>query len=154
MPNTPTIRPERRVRNVQIVFDAPEALVFSGDVSELNIICSNLLSNAVKYNREHGRVEVHASMSGDLLTLRVRDTGIGIETADQDRLFKAFSRIRNRETEGIEGSGLGLSILKRLIDLYDGTITVDSTKGVGSTFTATLKFALPRPSSPTDSVSN
>ena len=138
-----TVKDVARQRGISIHLEAPDTLLFFGDVNELGIVSGNLLSNAVKYNRDGGRVDVTVSMKGDVLTLRVQDTGIGIDKADQARLFKAFSRIRTKDTERIEGSGLGLSILKRLVGLYNGTINIESTPGVGSTFTATLKSTPP-----------
>ena len=126
-------------REIKIILDAPEHIEIWGDAGELQMICNNLVSNAVKYNRDRGKVEIKAALLEDELMLRVRDTGIGIDEADRARLFTAFSRIRNRQTENIQGSGLGLSILKRLVELYGGRIELESTIGVGSTFTAYLK---------------
>jgi signal transduction histidine kinase len=136
-------------RNIAISVDAPERIEFFGDASELQIICNNLVSNAVKYNRDNGLVNIDLSLKEDLLTLRVADTGIGIGEEDRARLFSAFSRIRNRKTENIQGSGLGLSILKKLVELYGGTIVLHSEEDVGSTFIATLRNI-----QPTDSIAN
>ena len=130
-------------REIEIFLDAPQRIEMWGDTGELQMICNNLVSNAVKYNQDGGKVEITAALSEDELMLKVRDTGIGIDEADRARLFTAFSRIRNRQTENIQGSGLGLSILKRLVELYDGNIELKSTIGVGSTFTAYLKNRSP-----------
>lgn len=130
-------------RNIEIRTDAPASLPFFGDLSEMQMICNNLISNAVKYNKDNGKVDITAALNGDTLMFRVQDTGIGIDEADRARLFTAFSRIKTRETENVQGSGLGLSILKRLVELYDGKIDLKSELGVGSTFTATLKNTPP-----------
>jgi two-component system, sensor histidine kinase and response regulator len=130
-------------RNIEIRVDAPASLSFFGDLNEMQMICNNLVSNAVKYNKDNGKVDITASLDADTLMLRVQDTGIGIDKASRARLFTAFSRIKTRETENVQGSGLGLSILKRLVELYGGKIELESELGAGSTFTATLKNTPP-----------
>ncbi len=131
------------VRGIEIHLDLDAPLVMAADPSEIQMICNNLVTNAVKYNRDGGRVDIDARMSNEILTLRVADTGIGISEEDRAFLFRSFHRIRNRETEHIQGSGLGLSILKRLVELYDGQINLDSEVDRGSTFTVTLQNKMP-----------
>lgn len=130
---------DAKERNITIHTEMPSSLMIWADAGELQMICNNLISNAVKYNRDNGEVHIDVGIGGDILTLVVADTGIGIDKEDRARLFSAFSRIRNRETEHIQGSGLGLSILKKLTVLYDGTVTLESEPGKGSTFTVTLR---------------
>ncbi len=130
---------EAEKRNISIDVAAPASAMFWGDAGEIQIICNNLVSNAVKYNRENGSVKISAQLIDDLLTVKVSDTGIGIEKEDIERLFSAFSRIRNKKTENIHGSGLGLSILKKLVEMYEGSIKLESEPDVGSTFTVVLK---------------
>jgi len=115
------------------------------DESELEIILNNLLTNAVKYNRPGGRVELTLRQQGDEVAIVVKDTGIGIAPADADRLFRDFVRLKNPQTRDIPGSGLGLAIMKKLAALYGGTVTLESTPGVGSTFTVALRH---RPATP------
>jgi signal transduction histidine kinase len=134
-----TIREEANRRNIGVTIDGPDALPFRCDAAEFQMICNNLLSNAVKYNRDNGRVFVSLAMEGNRLTLTVTDTGIGIDKVNHGRLFKAFSRVKNQHTEHIQGSGLGLSILKNLVQLYDGTVTFESEPDKGSAFTVTLQ---------------
>ncbi|MEW6710138.1 MAG: ATP-binding protein [Candidatus Riflebacteria bacterium] len=126
-------------RKVTIKLDAPDLLPFKADTGEIDMIFNNLISNAVKYNREGGKVFVNIDDQPDQVVISVADTGIGMSEEEQKRLFKEFSRIRNAKTADILGSGLGLSILKRLVELYQGTIQVKSVPDEGTTFTATLK---------------
>ena len=130
--------PVARQRSIELRLDAPDVLSFTADRSELEVMFSNLLSNAVKYNREGGSVTVTIRDDPEGVRIDVADTGIGIAPADLEKLFREFVRLRTPETRAIEGSGLGLSILKRLATLYGGTVSVDSTPGRGSTFTVIL----------------
>jgi signal transduction histidine kinase len=133
-----TATPEARERDITIHVEAPETLTLTGDESELEIILNNLLSNAVKYNKDGGRVDLTARADEETITLQVADTGIGMAPEDAAKLFNDFVRIKNARTRNILGSGLGLSILKKLTQLYEGTIEVDSEPDRGSTFTVTL----------------
>ncbi|MCC6143337.1 MAG: hybrid sensor histidine kinase/response regulator [Candidatus Hydrogenedentes bacterium] len=136
-----TARPAADHRGIQIALACPAEAELVADASELEIILNNLLSNAVKYNREGGEVHVRIAQQDGTTTIAVSDTGIGISKEDQARLFQEFTRIKTRETRKILGSGLGLSILKKLAHLYDGEVSVASEPGKGSTFTVTLKSA-------------
>lgn len=108
------------------------------DRGEIELILDNLLSNAVKYNRDGGRVDVGLATREGAVVLTIADTGIGMSPEECARLFGEFVRIRNDKTRGIEGSGLGLSIVQRLAHLCGGEVTVASTPDVGTTFTVTL----------------
>lgn len=111
----------------------------TGDAGELEIMLNNLVSNAIKYNRDGGRVEIGIDGSdGQRLVVTVADTGIGMSADEVARLFGEFVRIRNDKTRTIEGSGLGLSILRRLARLNGGDVTVASREDEGTTFTLGL----------------
>ena len=125
-------------RGITIQCEVPQGFVINGDRAELDMILNNLLSNAVKYNRDGGSVNVNVREHKGQVVIRVADTGIGMSKEEVDKLFGEFVRIRNQKTQKILGSGLGLSILKRLVDLYEGTINVESEPDVGTTFTVTL----------------
>ena len=119
----------------------PEALVMTADRGELEIILNNLISNAVKYNRDSGSVTVTARDAGEQVEISVADTGIGMSPREAGKLFGEFVRIKNEKTASILGSGLGLSIVKKLAELYEGSVSVESEADVGSTFSVTLRKA-------------
>ncbi|MDD2570264.1 MAG: hybrid sensor histidine kinase/response regulator [Bacteroidales bacterium] len=119
---------------VEVRFAGLEKLILPADPEEMEIIMNNLISNAVKYNRRGGKVIIRFAREDNKAIIEVKDTGIGITQEDQSLLFREFVRIKSRETRNISGSGLGLSIVKRLLDLYDGDIVVRSTPGEGSCF--------------------
>jgi signal transduction histidine kinase len=111
----------------------------TADAAELEIIFNNLVSNAIKYNRDGGSVSVRLEDGPEQLAISVTDTGIGMTQEEMGRLFGEFARIKNEKTRNILGSGLGLSILRRLAALYGGTVKVHSSPGEGSTFTVALR---------------
>jgi signal transduction histidine kinase len=124
--------------NVKIIPELPETLSFLSDTTEIEIIFNNLLSNAVKYNRVNGQVFFRMSDMGDQIAIEVEDTGIGMTAEEQFVLFREFSRIRTEKTKYISGSGLGLSIMKRIVELYRGRVHVKSIPDNGTTFIVEL----------------
>lgn len=133
-----TFQPEAEGRGISLEFNCASGTTMQGNNSELEIIFNNLVSNAVKYNRDGGRVQVEVSAETNLLTVVVSDTGIGMTEEETGRLFGEFVRIKNDKTRLIEGSGLGLSIMRRLVRLNGGDVAVTSCENEGTTFTATL----------------
>jgi signal transduction histidine kinase len=125
----------------QIVLNPAPAgpVLLQADAGELEIVFNNLVSNAIKYNKDGGTVTVTVADEPEQVTIAVSDTGIGMTPEEQGKLFGEFSRIKNEKTRNILGSGLGLSILRRLAALYGGAVKVQSSAGEGSTFTVTLK---------------
>jgi signal transduction histidine kinase len=105
------------------------------DPIRLKQMLYNLLSNAVKFTPEGGRVTLAARPAGGEMEIAVRDTGIGIKAEDMPRLFTEFSQLGPQRHQG---TGLGLALTKRLIELHGGTIRVESAPGEGSTFTLTI----------------
>lgn len=126
-------------RGISIELHMDNDFTFRTDRAELDMILNNLISNAVKYNRENGRVDVSVDKLEDGMQIAVKDTGIGMTEAEQAKLFKEFSRIKNEKTRGILGSGLGLMILKQLVDLNGGVVSVQSVPGEGSVFTCLIR---------------
>jgi signal transduction histidine kinase len=108
------------------------------DPDDMEIVFNNLISNAVKYNKTGGKVEITIDSSDSEAIIIITDTGIGINKSDTENLFAEFVRIKNEKTRNIAGSGLGLSIVKKVVELYHGTIKVDSTPDVGTVFTIRL----------------
>ncbi|MCL2663691.1 MAG: ATP-binding protein [Oscillospiraceae bacterium] len=112
-----------------------------GDSLRVKQILNNLLSNAIKYATEgHVKLSVSHSVNGDdvLLCFKVEDTGVGISPEDQQKLFDEYARFNIQDSAFIEGTGLGLAITKRLAEMMGGDISVQSVKGEGSEFTATI----------------
>ena len=127
-------------RNIKVELKVQAPALLNADAGELDMILSNLLTNAVKYNKQDGRVtlEISNPSPGSAL-IRCADTGIGMTPEEQAKLFGEFVRIKNEHTRAIDGSGLGLSILKKIAGLYSGGVKVSSTYGEGSVFEVTLK---------------
>ena len=127
---------------LRVSHDLPSALI--GDDLRLKQICNNLLSNAIKYTRA-GYVEwdIHHEDDADdryvWLTIRVEDTGIGIRQEDIPKLFSNYSQLETKSNRKIEGTGLGLSLTKSLVEMMGGSITVESEYGKGSVFTARIR---------------
>lgn len=108
------------------------------DKEALSIVFSNLIENAIKYGRDDGRLQVNVGRSGSYVSVSVKDDGIGMSAADREKVFEEFYRARNELTASIPGTGLGLSLVKRLTELHQGIVSVDSTPGAGSVFTVSL----------------
>lgn len=129
-------------KNVEVEFSVANDLQgIEADSTRLRQILFNLISNAIKFNREGGRVKVAFQPSEDKkwVVCRVEDTGIGIPQAEISSLFTEFYQIDTSPSRSQQGTGLGLALTKRLVELHGGFITVESIEGVGTTF----KFALP-----------
>jgi signal transduction histidine kinase len=128
-------------RGITMELDADEGIELLADAGEAEIVLNNLVSNAVKYNRDGGKVTVTLRRKGDSVRIAVADTGIGLSPEEAGKLFNEFMRIKNEHTVKILGSGLGLSTVRKIANMYDGEATVKSAPGVGSTFTVTLHDA-------------
>jgi signal transduction histidine kinase len=108
------------------------------DRSAMSTVLTNLIDNAIKYTPEHGRVSVGVESDRVHVKIKVRDSGIGMSPEDQEKVFDEFFRVRNEETANIVGTGLGLTIVKRLVAMHNGAVAVASAPGKGSEFTVTL----------------
>jgi len=133
-----TMMPFAIQKEVDVALNAPEKMIKFIDPEEMEIILNNLISNAIKYNRQSGTVKIDLAEADGKTKIRVEDSGIGINKEDQAMLFKDFSRIKNPKTKNITGSGLGLSIVKKIVELNKGTISVESEPDKGTVFTVTL----------------
>lgn len=118
------------------VLDVEKAFVHA-DIDRTKEILINLIGNALKYT-VHGTVQVSGRVKEDTYLITVADTGFGISAEDQKKLFQKFSRIQNKDTQAITGTGLGLWITYELARRMNGTITVESIEGIGSHFTLHL----------------
>jgi signal transduction histidine kinase len=108
------------------------------DERKFKQILLNLLTNAVKFTPDGGSVAVLARRAGDMLEVAVRDTGIGIAKGDQEAVFEEFRQVGRHYTNKQEGTGLGLALTRRFVELHGGTIRLESEPGKGSTFTFTI----------------
>jgi signal transduction histidine kinase len=111
------------------------------DERKFKQILLNLLSNAVKFTPDGGRIDVSARRDQDQAVIAVRDTGVGIAAADQALVFEEFRQVGSDYTKKHEGTGLGLALTRRFVELHGGTIGIDSEPGRGSTFTFTIPLA-------------
>jgi GAF domain-containing protein len=110
----------------------------AGDERKVKQVVYNLLSNAVKFTPDGGRVDVRAARQDGAVQVTVRDTGIGIAPEDQERIFEEFSQVGRDPERSREGTGLGLTLSKRYVELHGGRIWVESEPGHGSAFSFTL----------------
>lgn len=133
-----TVQPYAIQMDVALSLNVISDVVIMADPSDMEIIFNNLISNAVKYNKSGGKAEISIGDSESEAVITISDTGIGITKNDTENLFTEFVRIKNEKTRNISGSGLGLSIVKKVVELYYGTIDVESTPDVGTTFTIRL----------------
>ncbi|HQN38858.1 MAG TPA: ATP-binding protein, partial [Thermoanaerobaculia bacterium] len=132
-----SVQPEAERRGIAVTLHAPAPVPMVADRAEMEILFNNLLTNAVKYNRDGGTVTVRLT-GGERVRIEVADTGIGMTPEETARLFHEFVRIKNEKTRNIPGSGLGLSVVRKLAHLNGGEVTVESSPGVGSTFTVEI----------------
>jgi hypothetical protein len=117
-----------------------EEVLVSGDPSHLERAVTNLLTNAVKFTPDGGRVhvEVRADAATSTAVVSVTDSGLGIPESDLDQVFGRFFRSSIVQEQAIQGSGLGLSIVKTIVESHEGRIHLTSEPGNGTTFTVTL----------------
>jgi signal transduction histidine kinase len=117
---------------------------FVGDERKIKQILLNLLSNAVKFTPEGGRIGIKARQADGSIEISVSDTGVGISPEDQAKIFEEFRQVGGDYAHKREGTGLGLTLAKKFVELHEGKIWVESEVGKGSTF----RFTLPERSSP------
>ena len=127
-----------RKQTIDVTMPDEAHLTVDVDPSRFRMVMENLIDNASKYTRHGGKVSVVVEQGETMVTLRVIDTGVGIDTLSQAKLFTKFSRIPNELSDSVSGSGLGLYWVKKIVELHGGTIEVTSKAGTGSTFTVTV----------------
>ena len=115
----------------------------TADERKFKQILLNLLSNAVKFTPEGGRITVGARQLDSMVEVSVTDTGIGIAPADCEAVFEEFRQVGTDYTKKSEGTGLGLALTRKFVELHGGTIKVTSVLGKGSTFSFTLPLEMP-----------
>jgi signal transduction histidine kinase len=134
------VRERAEQHRLTLELEVDDALpAVQADELKLKQVVLNLVTNAVKFTPDGGVIAMTAQLAGDEVRVTVRDTGIGIPEQDQDRIFEAFQRGGGRSHTSTEGTGLGLTLSKRIVELHGGRLWLTSRVGVGSTF----EFAIP-----------
>ena len=131
-------------RGIQLALDASSAVVVQGDPLWLERMLMNLVENALKYTPTHGRVHVELSHGGESATVNVTDTGIGISDDNLPHIFERFYRADASRSRDIEGTGVGLAIVRWVVEAHGGQISVQSQTGEGTRFQVKLP-AIPTP---------
>jgi len=136
------IRPTLTSRAIELL-NTDEPLIISGDELRLEQVLQNLIQNAIKYSLDNQTIDVRVERSGACVCVAIMDRGIGIPQAALPQLFQRFYRAPNVEDQHISGMGVGLYVVKEIVGLHGGEITVQSTEGQGSTFTVCLPLLDP-----------
>ena len=111
-----------------------ESVLIKADVHKILQIFHNLIDNAIKFSPEKSRIDVHLEEKKETILVKVQDYGKGIRKEDQDKVFLPFTSIATKGTAGEKGTGLGMSIVKRIVDSHNGEIWLESEPGKGTTF--------------------
>jgi two-component system NtrC family sensor kinase len=125
-------------KNQELSWNGQTLPSIQGNPRRLRQVIENLVGNAIKYTDQGGEIAVAARHDGDHMVVRVSDNGMGIPLADQPYIFERFYRVESDETEDIKGTGLGLTIVKSVIEKHGGRVWVESRPGAGSIFTFVL----------------
>jgi len=131
-------KPLFQSKNIDLLFDAPDELTCFFDEDKVNKICQNLISNAIKYSHENGKVIISIIQDKGNVFLHIKDNGFGISEEDLGGIFNRF--YRSDYTKKELGTGIGLALVKNLVELHKGTIEVQSSLGKGTIFTVKLKL--------------
>lgn len=135
--------PQAEAAEIDLLYVPPEQPVVAlGDRNQLIQIVTNLVTNAINYTPAQGTVEIILKNADDRVAITVRDTGVGIHEAEREHLFDRFYRSQRTGQSGVPGAGLGLSIVKEIVDLHGGHIHVESQLDIGSVFTVWLPAAI------------
>lgn len=115
-----------------------KSIVAQVDSEKIHMVIENLISNAIKYSPDETEIAISLEHEKEMIVLKVKDQGYGIDQHGMDQLFKKFSRLPNPKSVRAQGSGLGLYLVKKLVELHGGTIEVQSTPSLGTTFIVRL----------------
>ena len=133
------MEPEAEAKSVKLKVQIEKSLpMIHADRENMEEVCINLISNAIKYNVEGGSVTIHLLAEGEFLRIDITDTGIGIPEQDLPRIFDRFYRAKSSKTRMVIGTGLGLPIVKGIIEAHHGSIKIQSKEEKGTTFTVLL----------------
>lgn len=130
---------ELKKKEIEVRNELAENLLVGADKNKIEQVFTNLIDNAVKFNRQKGSIRIYAQdVSGDKIKVTINDSGCGIPAQDIPRVFERFYRVDKARSRALGGSGLGLSIVKHIIELHSGTVGLESAEGLGSEFSFTL----------------
>ena len=136
------VRPRAEADEITLEASLPDGPAeIEGDAREVDGVFANLLTNAVSYTARGGVVRVEASIEDGTFVARISDTGIGIAPENQERVFEKFYRVKSEKTRGVTGTGLGLPIVRGIVEAHGGEVTLESELGRGSTFTVRLPLS-------------
>lgn len=122
-------------KNIEVIFDTDiEEKIISFDLDKMERIILNILSNSIKFTKEQGKIEIYIRESNKMLEIEISDDGIGIPKNKLNSIFERFKQVENNTIRSGEGSGIGLYLVKSLVDMHGGYIDVESELGFGTTF--------------------
>lgn len=122
-------------KNIEVIFDTDvEEKIISFDLDKMERIILNILSNSIKFTKEQGKIEIYIRESNEMLEIEISDDGIGIPQNKLNSIFERFKQVENNTIRSGEGSGIGLYLVKSLVDMHGGDIAVESELGSGTTF--------------------
>lgn len=122
-------------KNIEVIFDTDiEEKIISFDLDKMERIILNILSNSIKFTKEQGKIEIYIRESNKMLEIEISDDGIGIPENKLNSIFERFKQVENNTIRSGEGSGIGLYLVKSLVDMHGGYIDVESELGLGTTF--------------------
>ena len=136
------IQPRAKEKNISLSLKKTNIPVVNADPKNMEEVFSNLITNALIYTPEGGEVTVSGGIKGDFVVINVADNGYGIAPDEIPRIFERFYRSKTEKTRNIVGTGLGLPIVKTIVEAHNGTINVKSKEGTGSTFYVRLPLKL------------
>ncbi|HLG73853.1 MAG TPA: response regulator [Chloroflexota bacterium] len=129
-----TVRPLAERKRLRVQFDGTDVGEIEADPGRIKQVLYNLLSNAIKFTPEEGSVGIEVVDKGETVVLSVTDTGPGIAPEDQERIFREFEQVDGSSVRRQQGTGLGLALTKRIVELHGGRIWLESSPGNGSSF--------------------
>ncbi|MBU1112324.1 MAG: HAMP domain-containing histidine kinase, partial [Candidatus Omnitrophica bacterium] len=138
---TDFLAPQTEAKGIKFAFDLPDKLNVYMDKSMIERVFINLINNALKFTGSGGQIKISCKTSENQVIISVADTGCGIEKDNLEKVFQEFFTVPNPVNMGAKGSGLGLSLVKRIIETHKEKIWVESEAGKGTAFYFTLKLA-------------
>ena len=131
-------RPRAEEKGIALALEVSSHAPVLADPAAMQSVFANLVDNAIKYTADGGHVAVRVKEEGRQVAIAIRDDGIGMTGEEAGKIFDEFYRVRNDFTSKVPGTGLGLTLVRRLVEMHQGTVEVASEPGKGSTFTVRL----------------